>query len=165
MRTKPSTSPDISRTAERPRVRFPLRAKITIPYLLLAIGLAIGAGYVVMRIVFDTTDERFSNQMIETEKLCTEWLVREENRLLKTLRMVSFTEGVAAAIEASDTQQLGDLTIGVAAAQGEEEVILLNLQGDVILDIQKSPSGSSVNYSLMYRNGTDFAKLPLSTRF
>ncbi len=160
MSTEPSTSPNISRTAERPRVRFPLRAKITIPYLLLAIGLAIGAGYVVMRIVFDTTDERFSNQMIETEKLCTEWLVREENRLLKTLRMVSFTEGVAAALEEADTQHLGDLTIGVAAAQGEEEVILLNLQGEVILDIQKSPSGSSANYSLMYRNVSDFGALP-----
>lgn len=160
MTTETTTSPNISRTALRPRVRFPLRAKITIPYLLLAIGLAIGAGYVIMRIVFDTTDERFSNQLIETEKLCSEWLVREENRLLKTLRMLSFTEGMAAAMEEENSQRLGDLAIGIAAAQGEEEVILLNTQGEVILDIQNSPSGSSADYSFMYRNGTDFAALP-----
>lgn len=160
MTTESTTSPNFPRTATRPRVRFPLRAKITIPYLLLAIGLAIGAGYVVMRIVFDTTDERFSNQLIETEKLCVEWMVREENRLLKTLRMLSFTEGMASAMEAKDSQRLGDLAIGVAAAQGEEEVILLNTQGEVVLGIQKSPGGSEADYILEYSNGADFGALP-----
>lgn len=160
MADESQTSPNVSQAAVRPRVRFPLRAKITIPYLLLAIGLAIGAGYVIMRIVFDTTDERFSNQLIETEKLCTEWLVREENRLLKTLRMLSFTEGMALAMEEENSQRLGDLAIGVAAAQGEEEVILINVKGEVILDIQKSLTGSSADYSFMYRNSTDFAAQP-----
>lgn len=160
MTTESTTSPNFPRTATRPRVRFPLRAKITIPYLLLAIGLAIGAGYVVMRIVFDTTDERFSNQLIETEKLCVEWMVREENRLLKTLRMLSFTEGMASAMEANDSQRLGELAIGVAAAQGEEEVILLNTQGEVVLGIRKSPGGSEADYILEYSNGADFDALP-----
>ncbi|MHB8818071.1 MAG: HD domain-containing phosphohydrolase [Bellilinea sp.] len=160
MTTESTTSPNFPQTVQRPRVRFPLRAKITIPYLLLAIGLAIGAGYVVMRIVFDTTEERFSNQLIEIEKLSSEWMVREENRLLKTLRMLSFTEGMADAMQDMDSQRLGELAIGVAAAQGEEKVILLNAQGDVVLGIQKVPGGSAADFSLEYSNGADFASLP-----
>jgi len=149
-----------SANSSRARVRFPLRAKITIPYLVLAIGLAVGAGYVVMRIIFDTAEERFSNQLIETEKLCSEWMVREENRLLKTYRMLAFTEGVADVLKAEDAQGLTDLAIGVAAAQAEEEVIFLNTQGEVVLGIKKNISDSQVGYELQFANGTIFSALP-----
>src|SRR3990172_11263456 len=136
--TAGSTTPELHTSpVPRTRVRFPLRAKITIPYLLLAIGLAVGAAYVVMRIVFDTTDERLSNQLIETEKLSSEWMVREENRLLKTLRMLSFTEGMDGAVKTGDLQRLSDLEIGVAAAQGEEQVIILDKAGEVVLELHK----------------------------
>jgi len=154
------STPNASDHRSRSRVRFPLRAKITIPYLLLAIGLAVGAGYVVMRIIFDTAEERFSNQLIETEKLSSEWMVREENRLLKTLRMLSFTEGMAEVLKAEDAQSLTDLAIGVAAAQGEEEVIFLNSQGKMILGIKKVFIDSKANYELQYANGTVFSALP-----
>ena len=52
-----------------PQVRFPLRAKITLPFLILAVGLAIGAAYVITQIIFDTIDERYTNQLIESGKL------------------------------------------------------------------------------------------------
>lgn len=147
-------------SAGQTRVRFPLRAKITLPYLLLAMVLAIGAGYVVMRIVFDTTDERFTNQLIETEKLSSEWLVREENRLLKTLRMLAFTEGMANAVASGDTQRLESLTTGVAAAQGEEQVILLKPNGTALLGLVKAPSNTNTAYSINAETDIDFASLP-----
>lgn len=147
-------------TAAKTRVRFPLRAKITMPYLLLAIVLAIGAAYVVMRIVFDTTDERFTNQLIETEKLSSEWLVREENRLLKTLRMLSFTEGMADAMVNGDIQRLSSLITGVAAAQGEEQVVVLNTGGTVVLGLMKNPAATNVDYVTTAEKDIDFAALP-----
>jgi hypothetical protein len=54
--------------ARPPRVRFPIRIKITAPFLILAVGLAIGAAYAITQIVFDTIDERFTNQLIESGK-------------------------------------------------------------------------------------------------
>ncbi len=159
--TAGSTSPDLhTPPVPRTRVRFPLRAKITIPYLLLALGLAIGAGYVVMRIVFDTTDERFSNQLIETEKLSVEWMVREENRLLKTLRILTFTEGMETAIQNNEVQRLSELATSVAAAQGEEEVFLLDADGEILLGIAKQQANTGAAYLIQQGNGTDFAALP-----
>jgi len=150
--------------AARTRVRFPLRAKITMPYLLLAIVLAVGAGYVVMRIVFDTTDERFSNQLIETEKLSAEWLVREENRLLKSLRMLSFTEGLTDAISTDDTSRITSLMTGVAAAQGEEQVIVLNTRGELVVGLLRNPTATNVNYAAMAAGDVDYAALPFVSK-
>ncbi|HWR66749.1 MAG TPA: HD domain-containing phosphohydrolase [Bellilinea sp.] len=159
--TASSVTPDLtSQPVPRTRVRFPLRAKITIPYLLLAIGLAIGAGYVVMRIVFDTTDERFSNQLIETEKLSAEWMVREENRLLKTLRILAFTQGMDTAIRDGDVQRLSELATSVAAAQGEEEVFLLDAKGEILLGIAREQGNAGSPYLVQERNGIEFDALP-----
>lgn len=159
--TASSVTPDLNSPAlPRTRVRFPLRAKITIPYLLLAIGLAVGAGYVVMRIVFDTTDERFSNQLIETEKLSTEWMVREENRLLKTLRILTFTEGMDTAIQDGDVKRLSELATSVAAAQGEEEVFLLDAAGEILLGIAREQGNANSPYLVQERNGVEFKALP-----
>ena len=160
MKAEMPTSPGLPRSVPRARFRFPLRAKITIPYLILAIGLAVGAGYMVLRIVFDTADERFSNQLIETEKLCVEGMVREESRLLKTLRLVAFTDGLAEALGRGDTQALTELTIGVTAAQGEEEVALLDSHGDVVLEIHQSSNGGATEFIPVYGNATDFAAQP-----
>jgi len=159
--TAGSTTPELHTSpVPRTRVRFPLRAKITIPYLLLAIGLAIGAGYVVMRIVFDTTDERFSNQLIETGKLSAEWMVREENRLLKTLRILTFTEGMEAAIRERDVQRLSELAVSVAVAQGEEEVFLLDANSAVLLGIAREQGNTGSPYLIQDSNGTEFSALP-----
>jgi len=53
-------------TVMLPKVEFPFGAKIVIPYLLLSIFLALGAAYVITQIVFDSLEERFTNQLIES---------------------------------------------------------------------------------------------------
>jgi cell division protein FtsB len=55
-----------------PRKWLPIRVKITLPYLILALALAVGSAYVVTQIVFDTIDERFTNQRLRAEKLASE---------------------------------------------------------------------------------------------
>ena len=80
-----------------PKIRVPMRIKITLPYVLLALILAIAAAYVVSQVVLDTIEERFTNQLIEVGKLTNDWMVQEEDRLLETLRLVAHTRGVPAA--------------------------------------------------------------------
>ncbi len=126
-----------------PQVRFPIRAKITLPYLLLAIGLAIGAALLVSRIVFDTLDERFTNQLIEGGKLASEWMVREENRLLETLRLLAYAEGVPDAVQANDPEQLRELAFGIVVDQGEESVLFLDRRGSLVLSMYH-PAGAQV---------------------
>lgn len=45
-------------------VRYPIRLKVTVPYLIFALVIAMIGAYVVTRIVFDTIEERFTNQLI-----------------------------------------------------------------------------------------------------
>ena len=61
--------------------------------MLLAIMLAAIAIFVGLRVTFDSIEERFVNQLIEAGKLSSEWTVREENRMLETLRYVMYTDG------------------------------------------------------------------------
>ena len=88
------------------RVPLSIRAKITVPYIILATLLAFGAALIVTRIVFDTIEERFTNQLIEAGKLASERMVEEENQLLSSLRQLAFSEGVPAAIIENDPIKL-----------------------------------------------------------
>ena len=86
-----------------------LRTKIILPYMLLALLLAIGAAYIGTRVVFDSIEERFVNQLIEAGKLASEWMVREENRLLATQRIIAYAEGIPEGIQAQNAERLREL--------------------------------------------------------
>ncbi len=119
------------------RLRIPIRAKITLPYLLLAVALALGAAYVVTQIVFDTVEERFTNQLIEAGKLASEWMVREEDARLESLRLLVHAEGVAGAIEAKDAEKLRQLTYGIAVDHQEEAVEFLDREGNLLMAMRR----------------------------
>ena len=55
-----------------------IKEKVTIPYLILGIILIVGAAFVVTRVVFDTIEERFTNQLLEAGILASERMVVEE---------------------------------------------------------------------------------------
>src|SRR3972149_3970989 len=129
-----------------PRVKVPLRTKIPLPFLILAVFLAVGSAYVVTQIVFDTIDERYTNQLIESGKLASEGMVRQETELLRSLRLLSHAVGVAEAIDVGDTQRLGDLAYGITANQQEEIVEFLDTQGQQVLSMRHQPEGNAVDY-------------------
>jgi putative nucleotidyltransferase with HDIG domain len=132
-----------------PRVRVPIRLKITIPYLILAILLATGAAYVITQIVFDTIEERFTNQLIEAGKLASEWMVREEQSRLETLRELKNADGVAEALQAGDAEDLRELAFGITVNRGEEAVEFLDLEGRHVLAMRHKPGGKLEEYSFL----------------
>ena len=75
------------------QIKLPIRAKITVPYLFLAILIAISAAFLVTSIVFDTVEERYRNQLGEVGQLSSELMVIEENKLLETKESCSNQEG------------------------------------------------------------------------
>jgi HD-GYP domain-containing protein (c-di-GMP phosphodiesterase class II) len=143
-----------------PRVRYPLRAKITVPFLILAVGLAIGAAYVITQIVFDTIDERFTNQLIESGKLAAEGMVRQEDNLLRTLRLFSYAEGIPEAVDAHDSERLQELSFGIAANQGEEMVVFLDEAGQLVLALTHQLGGTVADYEITTNSNFDYAGLP-----
>jgi hypothetical protein len=86
-----------------------IRTKLTLPYVSLSLLIALGGEIIVTRVMIDSLKDRFTNQLIETRKLTLEVIVREENRLLETLRLLSLTEGMPAQIERDDAVFNGKL--------------------------------------------------------
>jgi HAMP domain-containing protein len=137
-----------NKSMKQPKViRIPLRFKITIPYLFLAMVLSIGVGFLATKIIFDTIDERFTNQLYEAGKLASDYVKNEENRLLETLRALSHTQGVAEAVELGDGESLRDLTFGSVVNNQEEAVEFLDTQGNLVLSMRHKKGGKLEEYN------------------
>jgi putative nucleotidyltransferase with HDIG domain len=145
-------SATISPATQPARIRFPIRLKITLPFLIMAIALALGASYLVTKIVFDTVDERYTNQLIESGKLAAEWMVSEEDRLLETLRLLAYSQGVPEALGAADAESLRNLTFGVTVNNQEESVEFLDRSGNILLAMRHRQGGLLEEY-LFVKNG------------
>lgn len=129
-----------------PKVRIPIRTKIILPYLFLALLIALGAAYIISQIVFDSLEERFANQLIESGKLASEWMYREEERLLSSMRLMANTEGVAAAIQDRQAERLRELTYGIAVENQEEAVEILDSQGYLLFSMHHRRGGNIEEY-------------------
>ncbi len=135
------------RTAQKlPRVRVPIRTKIVLPYLLLAILLALGAAYLVTQIVFDSLEERFTNQLIESGKLASEWMFREEERLLASLRLIANAEGLPEAIRDRQAEDIRKIAFGIVVDNREEALEILDSQGYILLSMRHINEGNVEEY-------------------
>ena len=128
--TRPARGTAAGKPAQSlPRVRVPVRLKITLPYLVLAITIALAAAFVISQVMLDSIQERFFNQLLETGRQSSDWMVREENRMLATLRLAANTQGVAQAVQAGDSDGLRNLVLPAIVNAGEETVEFLDMQG------------------------------------
>lgn len=143
-----------------------IRSKITLPFLFLSIVIAIAAGYVITRIVFDTIEERFVNQLVESGKLASEQMALEEDRLLTSLRLLTYTNGVGEALQQGDPDRLRQLTFGAVVNNQEEAVEFLGTDGEHILSIHHREGGRIEEYEFASSKGTliqwDFVQKVLS---
>ena len=119
------------------KIRFPIRYKITFPYIALALALAMAAAIVITNVVLDTVEERFTNQLIETGRLSAEWMVKEEDRMLETLRMIAHTEGVPEAVQAADAEGLRQIALPIAVNGQLEAMEILDVNGVSLLSLRQ----------------------------
>lgn len=137
-----------------------LRTKIILPYMLVALVLAAGAALIGIRVTSDSIEERFINQLIEAGKIASEWMVREESRLLETQRSIAHANGIADAIAARDAEKLRMLAYPVAVNAQEEAVEILDAQGTTLLSMRHHPGSTVEDYT--FNRGDEFFKpLPI----
>jgi putative nucleotidyltransferase with HDIG domain len=129
-----------------PHIQVPIRTKITLPYILLAAFVATAAAFVITQLVFDTAHERFVNQLIETGKIASESMVREEDRLLSTLRLLAYTNGLAEAVRAGESDRVRELAYPIALNGLEEAVEILDAQGNLVLSMHHRTGGNIEDY-------------------
>ncbi|MBI3731878.1 MAG: HAMP domain-containing protein [Chloroflexi bacterium] len=138
-----------------PRVRIPVRIKITFPYAVLSLLLALAASYVISRVTLDTIEERFTNQVIEAGKLTSERMVREENRLLESLRLLANVQGASDGVLTENAELLRVLALPLAINAQDEAVEILNKQGIAVLSLRHRPGDRVEDYSAA--RGDNFA--------
>lgn len=144
-----------------PRVRVPIRAKITIPYLLLTLILAVTATFLITQLVIENVEERFNKQLFEVGKISTELVVSYEKQLLETQRLLANIQGVSSAMLSNDADQLRFLSLGVIANDQQEAVEFLDLEGNHILSVHHSPGANPEDYRISTGGRTLFSTLEI----
>lgn len=142
-----------------PRLRASLRIKITLPFLILAFAMAAGGAYIVTQIVFDSVDERYTNNLVASGRLVSEAIVKRERSLISSLRQFIFTKGLAEAIQAKDVTALNGLVYLLAMSQGEEIVEFLDQEGNLVLSLHVNEVEGDKTYKLSETSATDYRSL------
>ncbi len=133
---------------ETPGIRFPIRMKITLPYLFLALIIAMAGAYIVTQIVFDTIEERFTNQLLETGKIAAEWVVKEEDKLLETLRLVANTDGTAEALINHNAEALREISFPILLNASVEALEIVDKTGTSLLSMRHRKGGRIEEYEV-----------------
>lgn len=121
---------------ELPDVRVPLRLKVIIPYMILTVIMALIGASIISRIVRDSLEARFLNQLIETGKLAADRMVIEENTLLQAIRLLTNIEGMSEAVQNADAARLRELVLPIAINNELQSIDILDLNGMSLLSMQ-----------------------------
>ncbi len=146
-------SDSVDEDADLPKVAMPIRNKIAFPYGLLALALALGAIYLGFQFVTVNIQERFNNQLIETAQLTADWMAREEQSQLETMRLAVNTNGVQDAIVQNDAEALRELVVPLAVNSQEEAIEILDPSGESVMSLRHRPGGNVEEY--LYSKGDD----------
>jgi adenylate cyclase len=140
-----TTSTDI----ERPRVRFSLRWKITLPFMLLALMLGLGATYLVSGFLATSSQERFLRQLSNAGQQALDGVVRTEEDLLALERLVANTDGVFEATQAEDAEDLRNRILPLVVNSGADLVVVVNPAGLSLLTVRQKPGGQAGEYETL----------------
>ncbi len=139
---------------KKARLAYPIRFQISWPYLVLAIFFSLAATYITTRIVFDSAEERFANQLLEAGKLSSEWMVLEEESLLETLRLVINTTGLPEEVDNFQTDNLHRMIYPLAVNSRMEYIEIIDLEGKTIYSLHHNAGSSMEDYQTS--TGGDF---------
>jgi signal transduction histidine kinase len=141
-----------------PKVRVPVRAKITLPYILLALIIAVLSAYIVTQLLLETLEDRFTNQLIELGKLSADRMVIEEEKQLEALRLIANVEGMAEAVDERDVERVRQLALPIAVNQQIEELDILDRHGEIVLSMSHR-NGDAIETYTYTQGGDEFAEL------
>jgi HAMP domain-containing protein len=150
-----------TKTEKMNGIWIPVRAKITIPFLLIALAMAVVVAIILYQIIFENLDQRFNTQLVESGKLASGWMVAEENKRLSNLRILTYTSGVGDALNKKNSTELRDATLGFVIGNNEDAVEFLDTKGKLILSMRHRPGSLYVeDYIITNESNTDFTQYP-----
>lgn len=134
-----------------------LQTRLTVPYIVLTILLAMIGTYIITRLVTSSVGERFDNQLLEASRITADGIVQRERVHLANLRQMAFTEGVAEAIAGGEVDKARDLLWPLVLNNRIEALAIIDRDGKEMLTLVLDPQ---TNEYLSSR-GKDFSGIPL----
>lgn len=135
--------------AQRPRVRFSLLWKITLPFMLLAMLLGLGAALLVNDLLSQEETDRFLRQLIDSGQQATDAVVRSEIDLLELERLIANTEGVAEAVTVGNAEDLRARVLPLAVNAGIDVVAVVDNEGTSIVTVRRRPDAPPGDYDTL----------------
>lgn len=114
-----------------PRLSF----KITLPYVALAMVLALATIYIVARGQADKVTTEFSRQLADARVRVSDSVVQTEREQIDNVRTLARLSGLPQALRSGDTQALKDLLSPFAVSQRIERIVLVNAAGEPLVGI------------------------------
>lgn len=146
-----------------PRVRFSLLWKITLPFMLLAMVLGLGATYVVDRLLNQEETDRFLRQLVDGGQQAKDSVVRAEVDLLELERLIANTEGVAEGAGDGNAEDLRTRVLPLVLNAQADVVAVLDVDGTSILTVRRRPEAEIGNYETL-RGETYYSQWPFVQR-
>ena len=144
------------RSSTLPKVRVPMRIKIILPYILLTLVFAFASAYLITQYVLESFRDRYTNQLIDAGKVTSDWMVKEEDRILNNIRLLANTEGVPELVESGDATHLRDVLLPVAINYQEEDIEILDLRGIGLISLRHRAGSAREDYEA-FQGDTNFA--------
>jgi signal transduction histidine kinase len=123
-----------------------IRTRVTLPFLVMVIIVAVIGTYVVVRLVADNIQERFTNQLLDSARAAVNTVVDIEREQLAVLRSMVFTVGVADAMAARSDADLQTLLAPIASNSATDDVIVFDATGQIITRLERIDTVSGVMY-------------------
>jgi len=141
-----------------PEVRWPIRLKITGPYVALAgvfmvVAFSLMAGY-----FFRSMDERLTNQLVNASGAASNAMIRQEDHALATLRLLANIEGMEQVLATRDLDRLTTFATLLTVNNQEDAIDILDLAGVSLVSLRRRPGGAADDYDVT--SGTPFGQWP-----
>lgn len=135
-------SPRLARSITGAILSLPLRLKITVPYLVVAILLVGLATWVVTQAFVTSLQERFNAQLVDGFQSASTQIFESESKALITERAIARTLGVAEAANAHDAATLNTLIRPLAVNAHAPLVYVLDDSGALIYGLRLTPAAN-----------------------
>src|SRR5690606_36738256 len=123
-----------------------VHARLIVPFLVVSVVIAGIGVFIVTRLVAGSVQERFSNQLLDSARAAANAVAEIERQQLATLRVMVFTEGVAAQLAEGGTAALDLWLRPLAANAAADELIVYNRQGQSVMRLVQIPSEAGAAY-------------------
>jgi putative nucleotidyltransferase with HDIG domain len=124
--------------------RSSIQAKITVPYLLLSLIVAMGGAYLITNWLMEDIDHQFDSSLKDAASICADIIVQEEDLILETIRLIAHSKGIDNYLLENNSEGLREIVYPLALNSGDDLVVLLNVDGENLLTLNKNDNEAIV---------------------